>query len=92
MRSSVFKAHKRLQRGTAFASSGGEEEKNMQKALQPLKGKTIRLYTVSGVESYLGTVHDLDEQCVTLKDAIHGELMYIALQHVESFHEAKISR
>jgi hypothetical protein len=63
----------------------------MQKALQPLKGKTIRLYTISGVESYLGTVQELDEQCVTLKDAVHGELMYIALRHVESFHEVKIT-
>jgi hypothetical protein len=64
----------------------------MQKALQKFKGKTIRLYTISGVESYLGRVHDLDKECVTLKDAVHGELMYIALQHVESFHEAKIAQ
>lgn len=64
----------------------------MQKALQKFKGKTIRLYTISGVESYLGRVHDLDKECVTLKGAVHGELMYIALQHVESFHEAKITQ
>lgn len=64
----------------------------MQKALQKFKGKTVRLYTISGVESYLGLVQELDKECVTLKDAVHGELMYIALQHVESFHEAKISQ
>ena len=62
----------------------------MEKALRKFKGKTIRLYTISGVESYLGLVQDLDEDYVTLKDAMHGELMYIALQHIESFHEAKI--
>lgn len=63
----------------------------MHKALQKYTGKIIRLYTISGVESYLGQVLDLDESCVTLKDAVHGELMHIALQHVECFHEAKIS-
>ena len=63
----------------------------MQKALQKFKGKTVRLYTISGVESYLGVVQDINKECVTLKDLVHGELMYIALPHVESFHEAKIS-
>ncbi|MBI2090259.1 MAG: hypothetical protein HYT78_16230 [Deltaproteobacteria bacterium] len=63
----------------------------MQKALQKFKGKTLRLYTISGVESYLGVVQDINKECVTLKDLVHGELMYIALPHVESFHEAKIS-
>lgn len=64
----------------------------MQRALQKFKGKTIRLYTISGVESYLGVLEDINKECLTLKDAIHGELMYIALQHVESFHEAKVAR
>ncbi|MBI4525682.1 MAG: hypothetical protein HY695_17945 [Deltaproteobacteria bacterium] len=64
----------------------------MQKALQKFKGKMIRLYTISGVESYLGLLEDVDKECVALKDAVHGELMYIALQHVESFHETKIGQ
>jgi hypothetical protein len=63
----------------------------MQKALQKFKDKMIRLYTISGVESYLGLVQSVDEDCVMLKDAVHGEVMYIALQHVESFHEVKMA-
>ncbi len=61
----------------------------MKDILKKHKGKTIRLYTVSGVESYLGVLENVNERYLTLKDAMHGELMYVALQYVESFHEAR---
>jgi ferredoxin-fold anticodon binding domain-containing protein len=64
----------------------------MNGILKKFKGKSVRLYTVSGVESYLGVLQDVGEDYVTLKDAVHGESMYIALQHIESFHEAKLGR
>jgi ferredoxin-fold anticodon binding domain-containing protein len=64
----------------------------MYKILKKSKGKTIRLYTISGVESYLGTLQDVNEDYVTLKDAMHGEVTYIAIQHIESFHEARLGK
>lgn len=62
----------------------------MQAILKKYKGKTVRLYTTSGVESYLGIIQDANKECITLKDAIHGELMHVATQYVESFHEARM--
>ena len=62
----------------------------MEKILKKFKGKNIRLYTTSGVESYLGVLQEANKECVALKDAVHGELMYIATQYVESFHETKM--
>jgi ferredoxin-fold anticodon binding domain-containing protein len=64
----------------------------MYKILKKSKGKTVRLYTISGVESYLGTLQDVNEDYVTLKDAMHGEVTYIAIQHIESFHEARLGK
>lgn len=64
----------------------------MRATLKEFKGKTVRLYTISGVESYLGTIHDVNRECVILRDALHGELMYIAIGQVESFHEARVGK
>ncbi len=62
----------------------------MQGILKKYKGKTVRLYTTSGVESYLGIIQDANKECITLKDAMHGELMHVATPCIESFHEAKV--
>jgi ferredoxin-fold anticodon binding domain-containing protein len=64
----------------------------MHAILKTFKGKSVRLYTLSGVESYLGVLQDISEDYVTLKDAVHGESMYIAIQHIESFHEAQLAK
>jgi len=64
----------------------------MKDILKKFKGKTIRLYTISGVESYIGILDGVNERYVTLKDAMHDELMYINLQYVESFHESRRSK
>jgi ferredoxin-fold anticodon binding domain-containing protein len=64
----------------------------MYRILQKSKGKTVRLYTISGVESYLGALEDINKDYVALRDAMHGELTYIAIQHIESFHEAPLSK
>jgi hypothetical protein len=58
----------------------------MQSALKRAIGKRVRLYTASGVESYLGTLTAVQDDCVTLRDDRHDEEMYIALPHIESFH------
>ena len=61
----------------------------MNAILKKYKGKSIRLYTVSGVESYIGVLQDVGREYVTLKDAMHGEVTYIAIQFIESFHESR---
>jgi hypothetical protein len=58
----------------------------MEAALKKSMGKRIRLYTASGVESYLGVLTEVHEDCVTLRDDRHDEEMFIALPHIESFH------
>jgi len=58
----------------------------MESALEKNVGKRIRLYTVSAVESYLGVLTEVHEDYITLRDDRHGEVMYIALPHIESFH------
>ena len=64
----------------------------MKDILKKFKGKPIRLYTISGVESYFGVLESVNERYVTLKDAMHEELMYIAVQFIESFHESRTSK
>jgi ferredoxin-fold anticodon binding domain-containing protein len=64
----------------------------MYRILKKSKGKTVRLYTISGVESYFGIIQDVNEDYLTLKDAMHGEVVYIAIQHIESFHEARLGK
>jgi hypothetical protein len=58
----------------------------MMNALEKVIGKRVRLYTVSGVESYLGTLTAVHEHYVTMRNDIHDEEMFIAIRHIESFH------
>lgn len=64
----------------------------MQAALKKATGKRIRLYTASGVESYIGTLTQVDDDYVTLRDDRHDEEMFIAIPHIESFHVAEPTR
>jgi hypothetical protein len=68
------------------------EEGIMEKILRKFLRKTIRLYTTSGVESYLGVLEEANRDYVTLRDALHGEVMYIATPLIESFHESRIGK
>ncbi|HSP99323.1 MAG TPA: hypothetical protein VL049_19045 [Candidatus Dormibacteraeota bacterium] len=60
----------------------------MEAALKRSIGKCIRLYTASGVESYLGTLIEVHDDYILLRDDRHGEEMFIATPHIESFHIA----
>ena len=60
----------------------------MEAALKKAIGKCIRLYTASGVESYLGTLTEVHDDYVSLRDERHDEEMFIAIPHIESFHVA----
>jgi hypothetical protein len=64
----------------------------MESALKKATGKCIRLYTASGVESYIGILTEVHEGYVTLRDDRHDEEMFIALPHIESFHVADATR
>ena len=61
----------------------------MEAALRKALGKRVRLYTASGVESYIGTLMDVRDDCVTLRDDRHEEDMFIAIAHIESFHQTE---
>jgi ferredoxin-fold anticodon binding domain-containing protein len=61
----------------------------MEAALKKVVGKRIRLYTASGVESYIGTLTEVRDDYVVLRDDRHEEEMFIAVPHIESFHVAE---
>lgn len=61
----------------------------MYTALKSALGKRVRLYTASGVESYLGTLTAVHDDYVSLRDDRHDEEMFIAMPHIESFHVAE---
>ena len=61
----------------------------MEAALRKVIGKRIRLYTASGVESYIGMLTEVHDDYVTLRDDRHEEDMFIAVLHIESFHVAE---
>jgi len=61
----------------------------MRELLKSMMGKTLRLYSVSGVESYLGKVTKVEEEYLVLADFFKKEETYIALKYVESFKEEK---
>ena len=58
----------------------------MQVALKQAIGQSVRLYTASGVESYIGTLTGVFDDHVTRRDDRHDEEMFIAIADVESFH------
>jgi hypothetical protein len=64
----------------------------MHSALKKATGKRIRLYTASGVESYIGTLTQVDDDYVILRDDRHDEQMFIAIPHIESFHLTEPTR
>ena len=59
----------------------------MKDLLKQFVGKTVRLYTISGVESYLGVVEDVKDGVVCLKSYFKDDKTYIAVQYIESFKE-----
>jgi len=59
----------------------------MVEALRQHVGKTIRLYTISAVESYLGTLETVTDQFVVLRETFSKEPMYVAMGTIEAFKE-----
>jgi len=59
----------------------------MRELLRQFIGKTLRIYTVSGVESYLAMVTEVQDEFVILTDFFRKDTMYLAIQYIESFKE-----
>ena len=57
------------------------------KVLKDFMGKTLRIYTISGVDSYLGVVEEVKEDYVVLRSLFEGDRTYLAAQYIESFKE-----
>ena len=59
----------------------------MKDLLKGFKGKMLRIYTISGVESYLGLVEEVKDDYLVLKSFFKDDKTYLALQYIESFKE-----
>lgn len=59
----------------------------MVDALEQLVGKTIRLYTISATESYLGVLEEVTDQYVVLRETFSKESMYVVVHWIEAFKE-----
>ncbi len=59
----------------------------MQEILKDFIGKTVRIYTISGVESYLGIIEKVKKDCLVLKGFFKDDVTYLAIQYIESFKE-----
>lgn len=59
----------------------------MRDLLKDFVGKTLRIYTISGVESYLGVLEDVKEDYLVIKGFFKEDKTYLAIQYIESFKE-----
>jgi len=57
----------------------------MKGLLKKFVGRTLRIYTVSGVESYLGTLDSVEDEYIVIKGFFKEDRMYLAMQYIESF-------
>lgn len=59
----------------------------MEKALRDFIGKTLKVYTISGVESYTGVLEEANSDFIIMKDMFGKQKMYVATKWLECFHE-----
>ena len=59
----------------------------MHEILKKYVGKTLRIYTISGVESYLGTLEEVHEGYIRLTQTFSKDTTFLATQYIESFKE-----
>lgn len=60
----------------------------MENLLKSYIGKQLRIYTISGVESYLGTLEEVHPNYIVMKESFSKERFYINMATIESFKEA----
>ncbi len=59
----------------------------MKELLRSFVGKTLRIYSISGVESYLGVLEEVKQEYLVLKSFFSEDKTYLAIQYIESFKE-----
>jgi ferredoxin-fold anticodon binding domain-containing protein len=59
----------------------------MKELLKDFIGKTLRIYAISGVESYLGVLEDVKDDDIALRAFFREDETYLAIQYIESFNE-----
>jgi len=59
----------------------------MKELLKDFVGRTLRIYTITGVESYLGILEDVKDDYVVLRGFFREDETYLAIQFIESFKE-----
>lgn len=59
----------------------------MRDLLKNFVGKTLRIYTISGVESYLGILEEVKEDYIVLSSFFEKDKTFLAIQYIESFKE-----
>jgi ferredoxin-fold anticodon binding domain-containing protein len=59
----------------------------MKELLKDFIGKTLRIYTISGVDSYLGVLEDVKDDHRVLRAFFREDETYLAIQYIESFKE-----
>ncbi len=59
----------------------------MKELLKDFVGKTLRIYTITGVESYLGVLEEVREDYIVLRGFFSRDKTYLAIEHIESFKE-----
>jgi ferredoxin-fold anticodon binding domain-containing protein len=61
--------------------------RNVKELLKDFIGKTLRIYTISGIESYLGVLEKVEDNYLVLKSFFKEDKTYLALPYIESFKE-----
>lgn len=61
----------------------------MEEALKLFKGKLSRIYTISGVESYLGTIIDVKKDYFVFQERYSKKEVYVANQYVEAIEQVR---
>lgn len=63
----------------------------MKELLSQFINKNLRIYTISGVDSYLGTLQEVAEHHIVLRSYFKQDLTYLAIAHIESFEVEPLS-
>ena len=64
----------------------------MNELLKQFINQTVRIYTISGVDSYLGTLQEVGDQHIVLRSHFKADLTYLAIAYIESFKTETLSK
>ena len=64
----------------------------MKELFKKFIGKTLRIYTVSGVESYLDILEEVHDDYLVLRGIYKGDKVYLVMDCIESFKVEEIKK